>query len=555
MSDDAELLRLYVSARSESAFAELVHEHVNLVYSAALRETNGDVAQAEDLSQAVFTELARKAARLVRHPSLAGWLYVTVRHLAANERRAGLRRQRREQEVHCMNELLSEDTPDQAWQQLRPFLDDALHELNEGDRTAVVLRFLENRTLREVGATLGLEENAARMRVGRALEKLRGLLARRGITSTVSGLAAALALGAITPAPAALAGSIASTALAGVAVAGSTTLTLMKLMSISSVKTGVIGALVVAGIAVPAWQQTRLQQERAANAKLQAQSAQFQAQETELAALRDQAERGRQVQADQAELERLRQWQAQTEPELLRLRGMAGVARRANVEAEQLRAQLSRQTSEAGSNPVTGAMTDAMKQAMEQQLEGRLSRMTASLHLTPEQAKAARESLARQSQAMAAGMQQAFTGKFDKAELERLGKEAGNPETEIKALLTPDQQAAWPGYQQEEAAFNARRAANAELLQLQATLGLTPEQEDRVFAALYEVSLNQLSGKSIPTGANQAEQLAWAGNQKAKALEAVLTTAQMEKFIKQQAAQNKLVQDIMSKMQGVNGVK
>ena len=112
-----------------------------------------------------------------------------------------------------------------------------------------------------------------------------------------------------------------------------------------------IGALVVAGIAVPTWQQTRLQRVRSENAQLRAQTTPSQAQETEVGALRSEVERLRKVEADQAELQRLRQWQAQTEPELLRLRGMAGVARRAG---------------EAGTNLVSGAMVDAMKQAMNQ---------------------------------------------------------------------------------------------------------------------------------------------------------------------------------------------
>jgi RNA polymerase sigma factor (sigma-70 family) len=203
-----------------------LREHLNPVYSATLRESSGDGAMAEDLSKAVFTQLARKAPGLLAHPSLAGWLYTTVRHLAANLRRADQHRQRREQEAQSMNELLAEDSPNEVWQRIRPVLDEVLHELKGAEREAVVLRFLEERPLREVGARLGLNENAARMRVDRALEKLRGLLARRGITSTASGLAAALAIGILTPAPAALAGTIANTALASGAAAGSATLTL-----------------------------------------------------------------------------------------------------------------------------------------------------------------------------------------------------------------------------------------------------------------------------------------------------------------------------------------
>jgi len=520
-----------------------------------LRQTEGEREQAEDLTQAVFTEMARKAATLLAHPCVAGWLYTTVRHLAANQRRADHRRRCREEEAQGMNELLSEHAPDQAWREIRPVLDEALHELHEADRAAVVLRFLEHRSLREVGTALGLEENAARMRVERALEKLRGLLARRGVTSTVSGLTAALALGVVTPAPAALAAVVVSTALSNGVVAGSTTLTLIKLMSIS--KTSLIGALVVAGIAIPAWQQTRLLQLRSQMAQLRegALETDLAGQQTELASLRKEAERLRKVEVDQAELTRLRQWQSKTEPELLRLRGMAGVARRANADAETLRAQLARQASESGSNPIPGAMADAMKLAMEQQVDGKLSRLKTSLNLTPEQEQAAREILARQAQAMSAGLQQAFSGKFDKEELARLGKNAGNTDEQIKALLSPDQRAAYSNYQQEEAAHNARMAANSELMSLQATVNLTQDQQDRAFAALYEANFNQITGNAKPPAGNQAEVMQWTLDQKAKALEPVLTPTQLEGYQQQQALQAKLAKDILSKMQGAGGSK
>jgi hypothetical protein len=309
-----------------------------------------------------------------------------------------------------------------------------------------------------------------------------------------------------------------------------------------------IGTLVVAGITVPIWQQTRLHQVQSENTQLRVQAA-------ELAALRREQGRLQTVKADQAELERLRQWQAQTQPELLRLRGMAGVARRSIGEAEQLRAQLAQQASEAATNPITGAMADAMKQALERQFEGRLSRMTASLRLTPEQAQAARDILMRQAQAMAVGMQQAISGKYDKEELAKLAKKAGNSDEQIKALLTPDQQAVFHAYQQEEAAHNASLAANTELLQMQSALGLTAEQLDRVYAALYEVAFNQLTGSVKQKFTSEGEAMQWALDQKTKALEPLLTKAQLENYRQQQAIQAKLVKDIMSKMEATNGVK
>ncbi|HLP77511.1 MAG TPA: hypothetical protein VK327_11405, partial [Candidatus Paceibacterota bacterium] len=166
---------------------------------------------------------------------------------------------------------------------------------------------------------------------------------------------------------------------------------------------------------------------------------------------------------------------------------------------------------------------------------------------------------------MAAGMQQVFSGKYDNAELVRLRKETGNTDAQIKALLTPDQQVSLPAYQQEEAAHNASLAANGELLQMQSTLGLTSEQLDPVYAALYEVSFNQFTGSARPPSANQqgsddslaaeVESMQWATDQKAKALESVLTPAQLENFRKQQASQAKLVEEIMRKLNTSGDVK
>jgi hypothetical protein len=392
-----------------------------------------------------------------------------------------------------------------------------------------------------------LQENSARMRVDRALEKLRGLLGRRGITSTTPGLVAALAVGAITPAPEALAAAIASTTLASGAVVGTTSLIMMKLMT--ATKITVISALVVAGIAVPAWQQTRLQYARSENAQLRARASEVSGEQPEVASLRDEVGRLRKVETDQAELQQLREWKAHTDPELLRLRGMAGVARRANAEAEALRAQFAQQTT----NPAGEAMADAMKLAMQQQLEGRLSRMTSSLNLTSEQAQSAREILARQSQAMSAGMQQAFSGKYDKDELMRLGKEAGNTDEQIKALLSPEQKDAYPNYQKEESAYSARLAANNELAQLQPTLGLTPDQQDRAFAALYDLTFNELMGSAKPPPGDQLEGMQWMLEQKGNALQPILTPAQLDSYRQQQAIQSKIIKDVSAKM-GIGSV-
>jgi RNA polymerase sigma factor (sigma-70 family) len=186
MKTDAELLREFACRRAESAFAELVNRHINVVYAAACRENRDDFSTAQDVTQLVFIELAGKAATLQTHPTLVGWLYTTVRYISANLQRADRRRRIREHEVSARQEWVHLAPADATWQQTQPLLDAALHELHERDRDAVRLRFLEGKNLREVGDALCLSENAARMRISRELENLRKRLARRGIASTSS---------------------------------------------------------------------------------------------------------------------------------------------------------------------------------------------------------------------------------------------------------------------------------------------------------------------------------------------------------------------------------
>ncbi len=246
MSEDAELLRRYAAAGSETAFANLVRKHADLVYSAALRLLNGDSHRAQDVTQQVFTELARQARTLVKHPSLAGWLYTTTRQMALRVIRSENRRQAREREADTMNELLREGDSEPAWNHLRPVLEDAMHELGDKDRGAVLLRFFKNKSLNDVGRELGLSENAARMRVDRALDKLRLCLARKGVTSTSAALALTLSTNAVTAAPSSLVATLASVSLAGAASTG-TTLTLYQIMATTKLKLG-IAALAIAGV-------------------------------------------------------------------------------------------------------------------------------------------------------------------------------------------------------------------------------------------------------------------------------------------------------------------
>lgn len=205
LSDQA-LLRDYGVNRSEAAFAELVRRYVDFVYSVARRMT-GNEDEARDVTQSVFVALARDAGKLRRHPVLAGWLHRTSRNLAANAVRGDVRRRAREHQAALMNEITSPE-PEALWEQIAPLLDAALAELNPSDRDAVLLRYFQNKSVREVGEVLGASESAAQKRVNRAVERLRQIISRRGIEIGVTGLTIAIANSAVKAAPAGLAATV-----------------------------------------------------------------------------------------------------------------------------------------------------------------------------------------------------------------------------------------------------------------------------------------------------------------------------------------------------------
>lgn len=244
MQPDGELLRRFSENHSEEAFTELVQRHLNLVYSAALRQVNGDACLAQDVAQSVFIDLARKAASLSHRSILSAWLYTSTHFAAAKAVRSESRRRIREQEAHAMHELLHDPVARQEWLHLSTALDAAMQELKESDREAILLRFFENRQLAEIGARLSLTENAARMRVERALEKLRVKLARRGVATTAASLSVALLANAVEMAPAGMAATLASASLAAAASTG-ITLNLLNFMAITKVQAAIAGVILL----------------------------------------------------------------------------------------------------------------------------------------------------------------------------------------------------------------------------------------------------------------------------------------------------------------------
>jgi RNA polymerase sigma factor (sigma-70 family) len=253
---DAELLQQFARNQSEAAFAELVQRHIGLVYSTAFRKTENP-QQAEDVTQAVFIILGRKAGSLSPKTVLPGWLYHTTRLTTANLQRAEIRRIRREQEAF-MQSTTNETASDELWSELSPLLEDAMAGLRASDRDAIVLRYFQNRSLAEVGIALGSTEAAAKMRVNRALEKLRKFFTKRGIDSSPAIIAGAISNHSVQAAPVALAKSVTAVAIAKGATATITTLTLakgaLKLMAWTKTKTiiaATAAALLVGGASIP----------------------------------------------------------------------------------------------------------------------------------------------------------------------------------------------------------------------------------------------------------------------------------------------------------------
>ena len=248
-NDDLKLVGEYAADRSEIAFTTLVKRYTHFVYSAALRQMR-DPHLAEEVTQTVFILLARKAATLSSQTILSGWLYRTTHFVSLSVQKREARRRRLEQEAHV--ESMTKNLPDNAsWDRLSPILDEAMLGLRDKERDAILLRFFENKNLREVGLTLGVEERAVQKRVSRGLEKLRLFFARRGIALSAATLAGAVSANSVQAAPAALVANISTAALTATAAGSSATAGLLNWMIMTKFQAAMIGAVLVGVVVTP----------------------------------------------------------------------------------------------------------------------------------------------------------------------------------------------------------------------------------------------------------------------------------------------------------------
>jgi RNA polymerase sigma factor (sigma-70 family) len=247
--EDAALLRDYAETSSEDAFAALVSRHMNLVYSVALRQVH-DPRQAEDIAQAVFIVLARRASQLRQLQALSSWLFQTTRLTANNSLRSEMRRQQRDHQAYL--QCQESQSENEVWPAIAALLDSAVASLKEKDRQAILLRFYEGRSIDAIAAVLGASHAAAEKRLERAVAKLQNYFAKRGVVLSGAALVGAVSANSVEAAPATLARAVAQLVGPSVVPAAgpASTLADATVKAISWAKAKTVAALAVVLLAV-----------------------------------------------------------------------------------------------------------------------------------------------------------------------------------------------------------------------------------------------------------------------------------------------------------------
>ncbi len=502
-ANDLDLLRQFACDQSQAAFTALVHRHVNLVFSAARRQVRSPQL-AEEIAQSVFADLARDAGKLKPDTILTAWLYQVTRRTAVDVIRKESRRQLREQTAVEMTEMNA--TADD-WTHIEPLLDDAMAALDETDRSAILLRYFENKSLREVGTALGVGDDAAQKRVSRAVEQLRGFFSKRNATIGASGLVVLISANAVQSAPAGLAVTISATAvLTGTAVHTSTVIAATKTLAMTIIQktlvTVTVAVLAGAGI-YEAHQATQLrgqiQMLRQAQAPLAEPLARLQAENERLS--------NSVVQARDAQALSKAQFN-----ELLKLRGQVAPAQANARELTKLKSTLAQQPAQMP-DFFTNALATGLGTAEKWKLkdaQARLGRMKKMLNLTDAQAQAIGDTLQQHIQNQSQLTLALITGKFAPEQQKALGADHANEQAEIEAVFTPEQLAAYPDYLQAEKTTAADTSAKFEAGRIADDFSLTAAQQEQIHAAFYQITLN--APEAAVAAAKQSGDLAAVAN-------------------------------------------
>lgn len=326
IADDLDLLGLFNREQSQAAFTELVNRYLNLVYSAALRQVRSPQL-AQEVSQSVFTNLACNAAKLKTNTVLSAWLYQVTRHAAIDAVRREARRQAREQIAFQMSNL--NDTTSADWSHVEPLLDEGMDTLEAPDRTAIIMRYFENKSLREVGQALGVSEDAAQKRVSRAVERLREFLGKRGVPIGASALAALASANAIQAAPTGFAMTVATSAIvASAGVSASNAIALTKTIAMTTLQKTIITAMASIAVVAGLYEAQQISKLRSQVQTLQMQKEQQAELSNQVAELR----RERDLATNALAAARAENAQQKKNPyEVLKLRGEVGRLRQENA--------------------------------------------------------------------------------------------------------------------------------------------------------------------------------------------------------------------------------
>jgi RNA polymerase sigma factor (sigma-70 family) len=481
-----ELLRAYAATRCGSTFRELVAGWTGMVYATALRVARGQEALAEDITQTVFSRLAAAPEKVKDARALGAWLHAAATGSTLAALRLEARRRRREEISQHLTIMQTPQPPapdaGDGRHELTPEIDGALSKLPPQDSQLLLMRFWQEQDWRSIGRNFGLSEDAAQKRMSRALERLRRILARRGITSTAGVLSAVLASTVPRDLPAATVLKILS------ATQASTSTVLTTVAMTTKTKVAIAAAIVIAATAPVFYQQQRIA-----------------AQQEEIQSLQQ-----------RALVPALKQTSAVFAEEV------------ASAHAVPAKLRDLPDPPSPASSSISGPVMDKdgpedYEALIRGQVNEKLAALRTRLSLTPEQEVII-------AKALPYGQAKTKIIDNDTKVIRASSEDKKRMEDVIRAALTAEQQTEYDSFRAEEKANAVEAVANRELSRLQSMTTLSPEQKDQAFAAFSEIasreSMEDLPEPgSAPGVKTDILETRWADRQ--EALGAILTPEQM----------------------------